>query len=243
MHAVILAAGAAPPASRRRKNAPIPLAAGGGRPLIEHQLDFFFHGGVESASVCSTGSDYHLYLDWLRGCAYTGRVEIIDGAASGAAGPLHDLGRLAQRRRPPGGLAITAGDMYYDFPFPPFSRFCGEHDGDVVCVTGAPEDAGGRCGTAVVTANERVIDFIAGTRSRRRGLSAIPLIHLSSETTLCLERYLSDGSGGDGIGSFLEWTYRFRPLYAYRLEGRCFRLDGRAAIRRIASRFEKPRAV
>lgn len=239
MNAVILAAGPAPRRGGRPSGDPMPLTAVGDRPLIEHLLEFFFRGGVESASVCATGADYHRYLDWLRGCAYTGRVEILDGAPNGAAGPLHDLGRLVRRGRPAGGLLVSAGDRFYDFPFEPFARFCSERDGDVVCVTDTREDASGRCGMAAVTANERVIDFSVESGRRGRGLSAIPLIHLSAETAACLDRYLSEGNDGACIGSFLEWTYRFRPLYVYRLEGRCFHLNGAAAVRRVASRFEK----
>lgn len=239
MHAVILAAAPASRPVRDRAGAPMPLTAVGGRPLIEHLLELFFRGGVESASVCGAGTDYYRYLDWLRGCDYTGRVEILDGAANGAAGPLNDLGRFFRRARPAGGIVVTAGDRFYDFPFESFARFCAERDGDVVCVTGEREGSAGRCGMAAVTANERVIDFTVQPKGRRRGLSAIPLLHLSPETTGCLDRYLAEGNDGACVGSFLEWTYRFRPLYAYRIEGRCFHLTGAAAIRRVASHFEK----
>jgi hypothetical protein len=223
---------------RNRPAAPIPLTPVGPRPLIEHLLEFFFRGGVESASVCAAEADYHRYLDWLRGCDYTGRVEILDGSANGSAGPLHDLGRFARRGRLSSGIFVTAGDRFYDFPFGRFAGFCDGRDGDVVCVSGDRADAGGRCGTAAVTANERVIDFAAGARGRRRGLSAIPLIRLSADTIACLDRYLAEGNEDACIGSFLEWSYRFRPLYAWRLEGRAFHLSGPAAIRRVASRFE-----
>lgn len=243
MRAVILAAGRPARSARDAGRAPMPLAEIGGRPLIEHQLEFLFRGGVESASVCGAGPDYHRYLDWLRGCGYTGRVEIIDGAPNGEAGPLHDMGRLVRRGRPADGLVVSGGDRLFDFPLGPFLRFCAGRDGDVVGVTDSRQNAGGRCGTAAVTANDRVIEFAAPAAGRRRGLSAVPLVRLSSETAGLLERYLAEGNDGVCIGSFLEWTYRFRPLYACRLEGRCLHLDGPAALRRIASRFEKNRRI
>ena len=242
MHAVIHPAGQAVRANGGAA-APPPLTAVGGRPLIEHQLEFFLRGGAESASVCGAGADYHRYLEWLRGSDYAGRVEILDSAANGEASPLHDIRRLIRRDRPAGGLVVSAGDRFYDFPFDQFVRFCGEHDGDVVGVTVEREDAQGRCGMAAVTANDRVIDFAAPPKGRRGWISAVPLIRLSAETTALLERYLAEGNDGACIGSFLEWTYRFRPLYAYRIEGRCYRLGGPSALKRIASRFEKNGAV
>ena len=68
---------------------------------------------------------------------------------------------------------------------------------------------------------------------------ALPLIHLSAETIPYLGRYLAEGNDAGCIGSFLEWSYRFRPLFAYKAEGKHFRLTNGASAKKIASHFEK----
>jgi hypothetical protein len=91
-----------------------------------------------------------------------------------------------------------------------------------------------------VTANDRVINFSVDPSGKKSTpLVALPLIHLSTETIPYLGRYLAEGNGADCIGSFLEWSYRFRPLFAYKAEGKHFRVTNAASARKIASHFEK----
>ncbi|MCK4550285.1 MAG: hypothetical protein KAU49_08935, partial [Candidatus Krumholzibacteria bacterium] len=107
-----------------------------GRPLIEHQLDFLFGGGIESACVCTGQVGYGAFRDWLRGCDYTGRVELVTNGnhAVENAGPLHDLGAILGRGNFTDGVVVTAGNRYFDFPFAGFVDFCVGHDGDSVVV-------------------------------------------------------------------------------------------------------------
>ncbi len=243
LQAVILDPGTASASKGRGKKMPGALVDIGGRPLIEHQLDFLFGGGIESACVCTGENGYGAFRDWLRGCAYTGRVELVtNGSHNGDnAGPLHDLGMILEHGNFTDGVVVTEGNRYFDFPFEGFVRFCGEHDGDVVVVMNVRNGGKAvRCGMAAVTANERIISFAVDPKGKTgTSLVALPLLHLSAETIPYLGRYLSEGNDADRIGSFLEWSYRFRPLFAYKAEGKHFRVTNAASAKKIASHFEK----
>lgn len=212
-----------------------------GRPLIERQLDFLFEGGVESACVCTGQGGYGALRDWLRSCDYTGRVELVTTNGGCGAGPLRDLGAILERGSFKGGVVVTAGNRFFDFPFGGFFEFLSGRDGDSVVVMDVKNGGKAvRCGMAAVTANDRVISFTVDPDGKTgTPLVALPLLHLSDETIPYLGRYLAEGNATCCIGSFLEWSYRFRPLFAYKAEGRHFRVTNAASAKRVASHFEK----
>jgi NDP-sugar pyrophosphorylase family protein len=242
MQAVILDPGTASASKGSAGKLPGALIDVGGRPLIEYQLDFLFGGGIESACVCTGREGYGRFRDWLRGCDYTGRVELVTSNGNmDEAGPLYDLATILGRGNFIDGVVVTAGNRYFDFPFTRFIEFCGGHDGDSVVIMDVKYGGKAvRCGMAAVTANDRVISFdVDPEGGTSTPLVALPLIHISSETIPYLGRYLAEGNDADCIGSFLEWSYRFRPLFAYHAEGRHFRITNRASTKRIISHFEK----
>lgn len=241
MQAVILDPGTAA-AKGRAGRLPCALVDIAGRPLIERQLDFLFGGGVESACVCTGHDGYGAFRDWLRGCGYTGRVELVAKNHNGTEdGPLHDLNAVLSRGNFKDGAVVTTGNRYFDFPFSGFVEFCRVHEGDSVLIMDVRNSGRAvRCGMAAVTANDRVISFSVDPPGKKETpLVALPLIHLSAETIPYLGRYLAEGNDAGCIGSFLEWSYRFRPLFAYRAEGRHFRVTDAASARKAASHFEK----
>ena len=243
MQAVILDPGTEAASKSGAGKLPGALIDVGGRPLIERQLDFLFGGGIESVCVCTGQDGYSAFRDWLRGCDYTGRVELItnNNNNGGGSGPLHELCAILERGNFVDGVVVTAGNRYFDFPFSCFVDFCGEHDGDAVVIMDVKNGGKAvRCGMAAVTSNERVISFaVYPSGKKNTPLVALPLIHLSAETIPYLGRYLSEKHDYACIGSFLEWSYRFRPLFAYEAEGKHFRVTDAASAKKIASHFEK----
>jgi NDP-sugar pyrophosphorylase family protein len=212
-----------------------------GRPLIERQLDFLFGGGVETACVCTGQGGYGAMRDWLRSCDYTGRVELVTSNGGGEDAPLLDLGAVLERGSFKDGVLVTAGNRFYDFPFGGFYEFCCGRDGDSVVVMDVRNGGKAvRCGMAAVTANDRIISFTVDPDGKTgTPLVALPLLHLSAETIPYLGRYLAEGNSTCCIGSFLEWSYRFRPLFAYKAEGKHFRVTNASSARKVASHFEK----
>ncbi len=243
MQAVVLDPGTAATSKGSAGRLPGALIDIGGRPLIEHQLDFLFGGGIESACVCTGQDGYGAFRDWLRSCDYTGRVELVtdNNHNSGDTGPLHDLGTILGRGNFTDGVVVTAGNRYFDFPFSGFVEFCKDHDGDSVVIMNVKNGGKAvRCGMAAITANERIISFSVDPGGKTHTpLVALPLLHLSAETIPYIGRYLSEGNDAGCIGSFLEWSYRFRPLFAYKAEGKHFRITNAASAKKIASHFEK----
>jgi hypothetical protein len=68
---------------------------------------------------------------------------------------------------------------------------------------------------------------------------ALPFYRISAESIPFLRKYLADGNDRDCIGSFFEWSYRRRPLFAYRTDGKRYHLVDESSYRRICSVFEK----
>jgi len=241
LHCVMLASGKGSRSGRGLGRVPKPMLEVGGRLLIERALDFLFDGGVESVTVCTSTGDYPVFMDWLRGCDYTGKVELSasNHDHSAGTGPLHDLLAICMKNHFSSGTLVTAGNRLFDLPLAEYGEFCARHEGDSVCVLEDPAGCGeGPCGMAAMTTDDRVIDFTTDRR-RRSGLRALPLVYLSAETLHYLRSYLAEGGSGECIGHFLQWSYRFRPLYAFVTEGRHFFIKDTPSLKKAVSHFEK----
>jgi glucose-1-phosphate thymidylyltransferase len=244
MDAVILAAGFGERLMPRTKDRPKALLDVGGKPVIDYLLRFL--GGsdaVETMHVRTNERYYHAFKDWLRESDYRGRVELSSNGVHepcerlGAVGDIEDICMKKQYRD---DIIVAAGDNIFDFSIDPFIDFCNDRNGDVVVVMENAERRDLKQGSVVVaTSDDRIIDFREKPARPKSKMLALPLYRLSAETIPFLRRYLMDGNDSDCIGSFFEWSYRRRPLFACRTDGNRYHLVDARSYRKVCSAFEK----
>jgi len=90
-----------------------------------------------------------------------------------------------------------------------------------------------------LTNDSRVIEFEEKPEKPGSNLLALPLYLVSRQTIPQLKKYMTDGNDRDNLGSFFAWSYRRRPLHAFRIEGERHHVTDLPSYRRIASLFEK----
>lgn len=236
MRAVILASETFSVTRSKWNGRPVSLIPVTGRPVIEHALRFLCSDdSIGNIHICTGSRGYQQFIEWLRGCDYTGRVELFNGNHN-TGGIIAELLNFTSKKNIQEDLLVLPGDHIPDFPAGPFLRFCAEKDGDVVgVVKGRSQGATIRCGFAAVTSRDRVIGFEIDPPKPKSNLVAFPLVKLSAATIPFLSEYILDGNDTGCIGSFLAWSYRIRPLYAFLQDGGRYQILGEAPLRKISS--------
>ena len=244
MQAVILAAGFGERIRSSGGKTPKALLEVGGRSILDYLLDFLTADpGIKTIHVRTNALYYPAFKEWLKGCKFMGRVELSsNGVLSphGKLGAVADLEDHCSKKAVKEDLIVAAGDNIFDFSITPFLDFCKETDGDVVAVK---ENRNVKTltegGVVVVTSNDRIIDFEEKPQKPKSHLYALPLYRLSEDTISCLKKFLVNGQDTDHLGSFLAWSYRRRPLFAYRVNGERYHVTDPASYKKIRSLFEK----
>jgi glucose-1-phosphate thymidylyltransferase len=244
VEAVILAAGFGERLRPITDTTPKALLDIGGKPVIDHLLDFFCRskeiGGIH---IRTNALYYPVFREWLKGCDYMGRVELSSNGVSSIdnrRGAVADLESVCSKKKFNNDILVAASDNLFDFHLDPFLEFCSDCDGDVVAVM----DNGSRTtlregGVVAVTSNDRVIDFAEKPSDPKSDLYTLPLYRLSAETIPFLTKYIVNGNDPDCLGCFFEWSYRRRPLFAYKIDGGRYHLTNEDSYKRIVSAFAK----
>jgi NDP-sugar pyrophosphorylase family protein len=244
MDAVILAAGFGERLMPYTEKSPKALLEVGGKPVIDYMLGFLCGSSAVGTIHIRTNARYYpVFRDWLRACDYMGRVELSSNGvyeSKDRLGAVGDIEALCTKKNFKEDIIVAAGDRIFDFPFDSFIDFCKGTAGDVVVVM---EDGDKKVlregGVVVVTSDERIIDFREKPARPKSHLLALPFYRLSAESIPFLRRYIMDGNDTDCIGSFFEWSYRRRPLFAFRADGARYHLVDEQSYRRVRSAFEK----
>jgi glucose-1-phosphate thymidylyltransferase len=243
MQAVILAAGFGKRMGSYKEN-PKALLEIGGRPVIDHILGFLGKAPeIDRVSVRTNGLYYPLFKEWLKNSEFTGFVELCSNgiqSSGDSLGAVGDLEGICSRKGISDDFIVAAGDSIFDFSILPFLEFSASVEGDVVAVTETTERKALKSGGVVKVASEsRVIEFEEKPSRPRTKMLALPLYRVSRETIPQLKKYLVDGSDRNNLGSFFAWSYRRRPLYAFKIKGERHHLTDLSSYKKIASLFEE----
>jgi glucose-1-phosphate thymidylyltransferase len=242
MQAVILAAGFGKRMGRFKEN-PKALLEIGGKPVLDRLLSFLEETpGLERVNIRTNGLYYPLFKEWLKRSEYTGLVELCSNGAQNdreRLGAVGDLENVCAKKRINDDILVVAGDSIFDFSIVPFLEYAAEKDGDTVAVAEIRDTKALKAGGVVkVTSGSRIIEFEEKPVKPASRLLAMPLYHVSRQTMAQFKKYLMEGNDKDNLGSFFAWSYRRRPLYAFRAEGERHHITDLGTYRRIASIFE-----
>lgn len=244
MEAVVLAAGFGERLLPITENRPKALLDIGGKPVIDHLMDFLCRSEeITSVHIRTNARYYPGFREWLKGCDYMGRVELSSNGVSSIEnrrGAVADLESVCSKKQFKGDILVVASDNLFDFRIDPFLEFCSSRDGDVVAVMeNGTRKTLKEGGVVAVTAEDRIIDFAEKPSDPKSHLYTLPLYRLSTETIPFLTKYIVDGNDPDCIGCFFEWSYRRRPLFAYKTDGERYHLTNEDSYRKIVSAFAK----
>ncbi len=244
MHVVVLAAGFGERLHPLTKKVPKSLLEVGGKAVIDHLIGFLCGSdAIDTIHIRTNALYYPVFKEWLRRGEFMGKVELSSngiGSANESLGAVGDLESICSKKQFKQDILVVAGDNIFDTDISPFIEFCSEKEGDVVMVMEARSKAEFQeSGVVVVTSGDRIIDFEEKPDDPKSKLVSLSLYRLSAETIPFLKKYLMEGNNSDCIGCFFAWSYRRRPLFAYKINGGRHHLTDLASYRKIRSLFEK----
>ncbi len=244
MRALILATGFRDESSSLDEDVPVSLMTVGDKPVIDYLLDSLVElPGIEEIQVRTNTLYYPLFREWLRRCDYMGKVEIssnrIDCSEEGR-GFFCEIDDVCNAKSGGGEMLVADGDSIFDFSLEDFIGFSNSVAGDIIAVSREKTDAGGSRGGVLVTSNNRVVDFINSSGEEKAGIYyPVGLFILSAESVPFVKRYLMEEGEEEREGDFFSWSYRRRPLFAYQIDGKCYRIHDGKSYFRVCSEFEK----
>ena len=238
MKAIVLAAGFGERLRPLTEKLPKSLLEVGGRPVIDYLLDFLFSSpSISNVHIRTNALYYPLFKDWLKRCPYIGRVELSSNGVATAdkkLGAIGDLENICTANHISEDVLVVASDNIFSFELEPFIEFSRGKMADVVAVSECSDEELLKMGGVVeVTSSGRVIDFKEKPTDPKTNLSALPLYYLSSNSIQFLKKYIMEGNDRDKMGSFLQWSYRRRPLYAFRVAGSRFHITDLSSYEEI----------
>jgi len=224
MKAIVLAAGFGKRLKPLTEKTPKSLLEVGGKPIIDHLLDFLFaSSSITSVHIRTNALYYPLFKDWLKRCPYIGKVEISSNGVSSInekLGAIGDLENICSSNYITEDVIVVAADNIFSFELDPFIEFSRTREADVVAVRECSDEEVLKMGGVVeITSEGRVIDFKEKPSDPKTNLAALPLYYLSANSIQFLKKYILEGNDRDKMGSFLQWSYRRRPLYAFKVDG------------------------
>ena len=136
-------------------------------------------------------------------------------------------------------LIVVASDNIFDFDIEPFIEFSTGKDGDVVAMRECGDNELLKSGGVVeITSRGRVIDFKEKPSEPKTNLAALPLYYLSAGSIQLLGKYIMEGNDTDNMGSFLQWSYRRRPLYVFKVDGIRYHITDVASYENVLSKMK-----
>ncbi|MDB5568821.1 MAG: phosphohexose mutase [Hyphomicrobiales bacterium] len=157
--AVVLAGGLGVRLREAAPGVPKPMAPVGGRPFLEHQLDFWIAGGI-ARFILSVGYRREAIIDHFGARYRDASIEYaIEESPLGTGGGLLKAAALLDEREP---FLLLNGDTYFDVSLSDFSDFHAHRNADLsVALFRAPQ--GGRYGRADLGPGQRLTGLASET--------------------------------------------------------------------------------
>ena len=222
---VILAAGYSTRLYPLTKNFPKPLLEVGEKPVITNIVEKLENlKEIGNVYVITNDKFYKHFLNWEKNLKTTLDIVVIsDGTSSekdklGAMGDVNFVIKEKSINRP---LFIIGGDNLFDFGLRDMVNYFKEKNKDVVCASEIKELSRLKnMGVAKLDKNNKII-FLEEKPENPPSRLAVSCMYLyTKETTSLIKKYLEDGNNPDNTGSFLQWLYPRKEVYAFINKGK-----------------------
>ena len=151
-------------------------------------------------------------------------IEVIsDGTSSekDKLGAMGDVNFVIKEKSINGPLFIIGGDNLFDFGLHGIVNYFKEKNNDVVCTSEIKELSRLKnMGVAKLDKNNKII-FLEEKPENPPSKLAVSCMYLyTKETTSLIKKYLEEGNNPDNTGSFLQWLYPRKEVYAFINKGK-----------------------
>ncbi|MCL2049399.1 MAG: nucleotidyltransferase family protein [Defluviitaleaceae bacterium] len=227
MKAIILAAGYATRMYPLTENTPKALLPIRGKPILNYIVEQLSQlPELNELILVSNDKFYPAFLEWAKAAPTKLPVAVLnDGTTSNEnrRGAVGDVFFAIKEKNINEEIIVLASDNYFTYPL----REQYELYRKTGCDTLAGKEFDDReqiksFAVAVLSPEGKVLDLEEKPAEPKSNMAIYATYFFRKETTALFEKYLSEGNSPDNIGAFPQWLYKFRDIYAYKMNGECY---------------------
>ncbi len=222
MKAIILAAGYATRLYPLTKDMPKALLPIKGKPIIEYIIDELNTiEQIDEIIVVSNHKYYEAFTSWAK----TGPVQILDDGTTSVddrRGAIGDIMFTLEEKGIDDDTIIIAGDNLFTFTLAEYIDFFKRMNADCVCAKHIDDIEQLKQLAVAQTDEHGVITNLEEKPAEPKSHLGVYAVYLYKRETLPLfKQYIAEGNNPDAPGHFVQWLYKRKPVYAYKMNGDC----------------------
>ncbi|MDR1209574.1 MAG: nucleotidyltransferase family protein [Clostridiales bacterium] len=248
MKAILLCAGYATRLYPLTKDKPKALLPVRGKPILTSILEQVERVPAVDGVYCVSNHKFvDRFREWADGIsrnqAKSNRTPVVvldDGTteAGRRLGAIGDINFCIEKESIDDELLIVAGDNFFTFDLLEYYDFYRRKGGDCVCAKELPDVSLLRqMGVAVTDGGDRIIRLVEKPDEPESNLAVYATYFYTRGTARLIGRYLAEGNKPDAPGYFIQWLYREKPVYVWRMNGECLDVGTVASYENALRRF------
>lgn len=226
MKAIILAAGYATrlyPLTLKKSKALLEI---NGKPIIDYIVSELNKiDAIDTIYVITNGLFAQDFCDWQK--TATSKVPVVvvnDNTTSEETklGAIGDINYCINEQNITDDTLIIAGDNFFDFALADFYNFHKEHNKDAVCVEEIDDIEQLQRFAVAKLDGDKIINLVEKPKNPESNTAVFAIYIYKKDSIALVKKYIEDGNNPDAPGYFLEWLYKQKEVYAYKIQGHCY---------------------
>lgn len=133
-------------------------------------------------------------------------------------------------------LLIIAGDSFFTFKLLDYYNFFASKNADCACAKEFDSNLN-QFAIAKVDLENKLIDLEEKPANPKSNLVVYANYFYQRSTLPMVKQYLNEGNAGDAPGYFLQWLYKRKPVYIYKLQGEYYDIGTQEAYENVQAKM------
>ena len=243
MKAILLVAGYATRLYPLTKDKPKALLNVGGKPILTHILDKINTIDIiDEVIVVSNDKFFRQFEQWAKSANTQKRIKVLnDGTTSedNRRGAIGDMQFVIAEENIQDELVVIAGDTLFTYELTDFYDFYKDSDKDCA-IAKVVEDVEQlkQFAVALLDENGKIIELNEKPQKPNSNVAVFATYIFKKETIPMFEQYLAQGNKPDAPGYFIQWLYKQKDVYAYRMNGQCYDIGTPESYEEVQNIFD-----
>lgn len=136
-------------------------------------------------------------------------------------------------------VMIIAGDNFFTYKLEDYYQYFLQLDKDCVIVKELDNvEELKQLAVAVLDADNKVIDLVEKPAQPKSNTSVYATYIYKKETLPLFKTYIEEGNKADAPGYFVQWLYKVKDVYAYRMPGECYDIGTKKSYEAVQELFK-----
>ncbi len=227
MKAIILAAGYATRLYPLTKDMPKALLPIGDKPIIQYILDQINTiDQIDEVIVVSNSKFYNHFLEFAKVAVTSKVLKVLDDGTDteeSRLGAIGDIQFAIEREKIDDDVIIIAGDNLFTYKLREYYDYYMKKGSDCVVVKQiSDKNILRQFAVAKLDEWDQIIELVEKPEEPNSDIGVFATYIYSRDTIGLFAKYLAEGNKKDAPGYFVQWLYKEKPVYAYRMNGVCY---------------------